>query len=54
MPVGRPITEPCGTEAAAKRHIRNGEKIKDLTCGCREAYNAAHRAYYAKRMGKKQ
>lgn len=31
---GRPITKPCGTPAAYKRHIRNGEKPCDA---CRAA-----------------
>lgn len=45
---GRPITEPCGTLAAYRRHKRKGE----VPCAeCRTAYNAAHRRYYAKRLG---
>lgn len=47
-PVGRPITEPCGTVAAYKRHKRNGEPIDEA---CRDAYNAKHREYYAMRKG---
>jgi hypothetical protein len=34
---GRPATKPCGTEAAYRRHLRNGEPPCDR---CR----AAHRA----------
>lgn len=47
-PVGRPITEACGTEAAYKRHRRHGE---DPCQPCKDAYNAAQRVYYAKRKG---
>lgn len=47
-PVGRPITEPCGTVSAYKRHRRHGEQ----PCKpCREAWAAKQREYYAKRHG---
>lgn len=56
-PVGRPVTEPCGTEPAYKRAKRRAAAGKDH-CGpcdpCREAYNEAQREYYAKRKGQKQ
>lgn len=42
---GRPPA-PCGTAAAAKRHMRHGETVDDA---CREAYNAEQRARYAAR-----
>lgn len=42
------MTEPCGTEAAYKRHKRHGEDPDDE---CKAAYNKAQRGYYAKRKG---
>lgn len=48
--LGRPVTEPCGTSAAYKRHKRNGEPVD---AACREAYNADQRKLYALRKGKK-
>lgn len=52
--VGRPVTEECGSVAAYKRNKRY--KSKGMAhCGpcqpCTDAYNAAHREYYAKRKG---
>lgn len=47
-PVGRPVTEPCGTEAAYKRHKRHGEDPDDE---CKAAWAEAQRRYYAKRKG---
>lgn len=47
---GRPVTEPCGTAAAYKRHKRNGEPVDTA---CREAYNADQRELYARRKGKR-
>lgn len=53
-PVGRPVTEPCGTEAAYKRAMRHKRQGK-TNCGpcddCTDAYNEAQRGYYAKRKG---
>lgn len=53
-PVGRPVTEPCGTEPAYKRAARRKRQGKD-NCGpcdeCKAAYNEAQRRYYAKRKG---
>jgi hypothetical protein len=37
---------PCGTLAAYRRHIRAGTPVDQA---CRDAYNAAQRAYYHKR-----
>lgn len=47
-PVGRPVTEPCGTVAAYKRHKRHGE---DACQPCKDAWAEAQRGYYAKRKG---
>jgi hypothetical protein len=43
---GRPITAPCGSAAAYKRHKRNGEAIDDA---CRTAYNDEQRRLYQRR-----
>lgn len=40
---GRPVSRPCGTEAAYKRHKRNGEEIDQA---CADAWAAAQRRYY--------
>lgn len=41
--VGRPITAPCGTVSAYKRHVRNG----DIPCQqCKEAWAAYQRQRY--------
>jgi hypothetical protein len=45
-PVGRPVTAPCGTAAAYKRHQRRGEPVD---AACREAWNAWQRDYYRTR-----
>lgn len=37
---GRPVTEPCGTHSAARRHMRRGEPVD---AACRLAYNEQHR-----------
>jgi hypothetical protein len=37
--VGRPATQPCGTTAAYRRHLRNGEVPCDA---CRAANTAKH------------
>jgi hypothetical protein len=42
--------EPCGTEAAARRHKRHYER---MCAACREAHAAADRRYYAKRKQRK-
>lgn len=41
----------CGTIQAANRHIRNKDRINDLTCGCREAYLEWWRDYQRGRTG---
>jgi DNA-binding CsgD family transcriptional regulator len=41
----------CGTIQAARRHIRVGDKIKEVTCGCREAYQEWWREYQQARTG---
>lgn len=43
---GRPVTAPCGTVPAYKRHKRNGEPIDDA---CRQAYNTEQRRLYQAR-----
>ena len=45
---GRPVTAPCGTQAAYKRHQRNGEEPCDP---CRAAWSAYQRELYRKRKG---
>lgn len=35
----------CGTIQAARRHLRNKERLDDLTCGCQEAYQEWWREY---------
>lgn len=40
---GAPVD--CGTIQAARRHISSGDRINDLTCGCREAYQEWWREY---------
>lgn len=53
-PVGRPVTQPCGTEAAYKRAQRRKKAGKDH-CGpcdeCCAGWAEAQRGYYAKRKG---
>lgn len=46
--VGRPITQLCGTVAAYKRHLRNGE---EPCTPCKSAWAEWQRDYYAKRKG---
>jgi hypothetical protein len=47
--LGRPVTQPCGTTAAYKRHQRHG----DEPCGaCRVAWAEYQRGLYVKRKGK--
>lgn len=43
QPSGRPVTEPCGTLAAWRRHQRHGETCDE----CRLARNAWQRAQRA-------
>lgn len=43
---GRPVTAPCGTVSAYKRHKRNGEPVD---AACRDAYNAVQREYHQRR-----
>jgi hypothetical protein len=46
--MSRPVTQPCGTVAAYKRHLRHGE----TPCSeCKAAWAEWHRANYAKRHG---
>jgi hypothetical protein len=47
-PPGRPVTAPCGTRSAYKRHLYNGEEPCQA---CREEWNAYQRRYYAARKG---
>lgn len=55
-PVGRPITEPCGTVPAYKRAIRHKKAGKEH-CGpcdpCKAAWAEWQRAYYARTKGMK-
>lgn len=44
--VGRPPVQPCGTVAAYKRHLRNGEQP---CADCRAANSAYHRELYQRR-----
>jgi hypothetical protein len=47
-PVGRPVSRPCGTVPAYKRHLRHGE----APCTeCKAAWADWQRDYYAKRKG---
>ena len=54
QPVGRPVSQPCGTEPAYKRAQRRKAEGKDH-CGpcdeCKAAWADAQRDYYAKRKG---
>lgn len=43
---GRPVTQPCGTVAAYKRHLYNDEEPCDA---CREANRVHHRELYRRR-----
>jgi hypothetical protein len=47
-PVGRPVTRPCGTVPAYKRHKRRGEDACDE---CKAAWAAWQRDYYARKRG---
>ena len=49
-PVGRPVTEPCGTVSAYKRHQRHGETP---CAGCRAAWSEWQREYYRRRKSTK-
>jgi hypothetical protein len=49
-PPGRPVTDPHGTVAAYKRHLRHGETP---CASCRAAWNDWQRGYYASRNAKK-
>jgi DNA-binding CsgD family transcriptional regulator len=44
---GAPVE--CGSIQAARRHVRAGERVNDLTCGCREAYREWWRDYQKSR-----
>lgn len=43
---GRPRTQPCGTYAAARRHLRAGEPLCEP---CRQALADAQHAWYTAR-----
>jgi hypothetical protein len=43
VPSGAPMEH--GTIEMARRHIRSKDRINDLTCGCREAYQEWWREY---------
>jgi hypothetical protein len=45
----RPVTEPCGTYAAARRHQRHGEPLDDA---CRDALREHQRAMYERRRAR--
>lgn len=45
---GRPVTEPCGTVAAYKRHRRHNEPP---CAACAAAWAAKQRDYYRARKG---
>ena len=47
---GRPVEQPCGTQAAYKRHQRNGETPCEP---CRVAWSAYQRELYAKRKAER-
>jgi hypothetical protein len=44
--MGRPITKPCGTIAAYKRHLRHGDTPCDR---CKAANATWHREYQAEK-----
>ena len=46
---GRPATQPCGTAAAYRRHLRHGEPVCQP---CRDAYNAYNARYYHARKAR--
>jgi hypothetical protein len=48
---GRPVTEPCGTVSAYKRHQRRGEPVCDP---CRTAWNDYTRELRRTKTGKVQ
>lgn len=48
---GRPATQPCGTVAAYKRHLRNGETPDEA---CRAANSAYHRELYRQRKARER
>lgn len=45
-PPGRPVTRPCGTVAAYRRHQRHGEPPCDA---CRQAMAAQQHDWYQRR-----
>jgi len=45
---GRPVTQPCGTVAAYKRHRSHGE---EPCAACRAANAEHHRELYRRRKG---
>ena len=47
---GRPVSAPCGTQAAYKRHKRRGETACDA---CRTAYLEYQRELYRARHARK-
>jgi hypothetical protein len=48
LPPGRPVTAPCGTPSAYKRHRRHGERPCEA---CRLAWNEWQREYQRRRKG---
>lgn len=46
---GRPVTQPCGTVAAYKRHLRRGEPVDQA---CRDAWSEKQREYYQARKAR--
>lgn len=47
---GRPVTQPCGTVAAYRRHRKAGEQPCEP---CREAWNELQRVQYQARKARK-
>jgi hypothetical protein len=50
-PVGRPVSQPCGTVAAYKRHLRHDEDPCDP---CKSVWAAWQRDYYARTKAKRK
>lgn len=46
---GRPVTQPCGTEAAYRRHGRNGETPCDA---CKVAHSVRQAELYRRRIAR--
>jgi hypothetical protein len=41
---GRPVSQPCGTRAAYRRHLKNGEKPDEACRAANAAHVASHRS----------